>query len=411
MHARSRSLSLTCGLLASLAGAALAHAQPAQPAQPATTTPPATTPAPTTPTAPLKAPNLGTPAQPEPAKPATPEDRGPGPWDHDLVVYLTDAEGQMVPGPVLTASVAPAVYRDDRGLLVLIHQWYPDDQPANFGALVLRISEDRGKTWTAPRPLAIANYPADLARPEQPALVRLPDGRVRLYFAARRAGVKTDRLSIYSATSKDARSFIFDPGVRFSDPGNDVTSPAVTVFEGKLRLFAPKGPRVGRAYMATSVDGLRFDRQPDVDVGGKYRWSGAAVGRASELAFVGEVLTPGKTLDSCAGGLWIGTSTDGREWAVSQHIPFTGVDPAVVSDEAGQISLVVLTSPPRAGTPSEIRLRESREKAEREQKNLEDRLARLKSLGALPGTKDPEKKPDGSTSSTTTPSTTTPPKR
>ncbi|MCI0341053.1 MAG: alpha/beta hydrolase fold domain-containing protein [Planctomycetales bacterium] len=90
-----------------------------------------------------------------------------------------------------------------------------------------------------------------------PDVVRLPDGRFRMYFpvhAGRAAG------SVLSATSPDGLAFTEDPGVRHPAPA---IPGAIVLPDGRVRLYV-NGP--GGIVSRTSDDGLAFREEPGVRI-------------------------------------------------------------------------------------------------------------------------------------------------
>ena len=115
--------------------------------------------------------------------------------------------------------------------------------------MAVRFSTDDGKTWTAPQPIAVDGMGNDLARPFDPTLVPLPDGRVRLYFTSndrRNPNFAMSPPAIYSAISTDGIHYTFEPGVRFAIEGRITIDCAATLHEGVFHLFVPDNGTAAR---------------------------------------------------------------------------------------------------------------------------------------------------------------------
>jgi hypothetical protein len=308
---------------------------------------------------------LRTPAQMVPApRPGTPPPKQSqtGPWDHDVLVYRIGGDGQPVKLATLERSGVATVARMKDGRLVAAHQHFPQDDQRNFDRVAVRFSSDEGVNWTAPVAITVEGMEPGLARPFDPTLVPLPDGRVRLYFTSNRS--RDFRLStpaIYSAISSDGIRYAFEPGVRFAVEGRVVIDCAVALHDGTFHLIVPDNgsaadmdagrqrrepPQGGRGYHAVSRDGLKFERAGDVTLPGNRRWLGNMQSDGGRLVFFGT----GGGGPGTPGGLWIATSPDGASWAPDPRtLPVPCADPGAVRLRDGSW-LVLGTGPPRAGT-------------------------------------------------------------
>jgi hypothetical protein len=265
----------------------------------------------------------------------------PGPWDNDVHLYRAWPDGSSERVAVFERSGVPTLVRLSDGRLIAAHQWFPENDPAGFDKVAVRFSEDDGRTWSAPRVIALLGLPPDHRFPFDPTLLPLPDGRIRLYFTTNRAPTfQQDRPWIASAISADGLSFEVEPGVRFAVSGEIVIDCAAVLHRGVFHLFAPIQTGRGSGYHAVSRDGLSFERVGDVFVP-DVRWLGAAVTDSSAIRFYG-------TSDR---GLWTSASVDGASWSVPSVITLQGADPGVVENADGS-RLLLVTGPPRPGTPS-----------------------------------------------------------
>jgi hypothetical protein len=268
----------------------------------------------------------------------------PGPWDNDVHLYRIWRDGSGERLAAFERAGVPSLIRLMDGRLMAAHQWFPENDPASFDKVAVRFSADDGKTWSGPRAIDLEGLPAGYRSPFDPTLVQLPDGRVRLYFTTNTA--RTFDVAhpwIASALSSDGVRFTVEPGERLAIAGETVIDCAAVLHRGVFHLYSPIQVGRGSAYHATSADGLTFTRQADVTLADR-RWLGAALSDGRQIRFYG-------TGDP---GLWTATSADGASWSSLESIVVMGADPGVVEQLDGS-RLVLLTGPPRAGTPSDRR--------------------------------------------------------
>lgn len=301
----------------------------------------------------------------------------PGPWDQDVIVYRVAPDGTPEKRATFDRAGVPTLARLRDGRLIAAHQHFPADGGADFDKVAVHFSSDDGRTWTAARVISLTGLPEGMRFPFDPTLVPLPDGRVRLYFTSRQQRTP-DQPAIYSAVSSDGLDFRVEPGVRFRVEGRPVIDSAVVLHNGVFHLFAPDNgsqlpgppnaqlqmpgdpPKMGVGYHATSRDGLTFERVDDVSVEGRRRWLGNAQSDGTTMTFFGTgdpgppPTPPGAGLPPSqrqAGGVWLGTSVDGRAWTVGSSLQVPGADPGAVAARDGSW-IVAVTGPPRPGTPS-----------------------------------------------------------
>ncbi|MBI5693317.1 MAG: hypothetical protein HZC55_24830 [Verrucomicrobia bacterium] len=306
-----------------------------------------------------------------------PDHSGPGPWDQDVLVYRVEAGGRSEPLATFARAGVPTVARLRDGRLLAAFQHFPADDDRHFDRVAVCFSSDEGRTWTAPRPIAVDRMEAGLARPFDPTLVPLPDGRIRMYFTSNRSpDFRRSTPAIYSAISSDGVNFEFEPGVRFGIEGRIVIDCAVAWHDGRFHLFVPDngtteefrpegGPRPkggpgspppgpgaprreppgGNGYHAISGDGLTFERVADVKLPTpRDRWLGNVQSDDGRLVFFGT-----------GPGPWPRVSADGVAWTTSEApVRVPGADPGAVKLRDGSWLLLV-TGPPRPGTPSALR--------------------------------------------------------
>jgi hypothetical protein len=395
--------SITAAAIVALAMPALAQTEPAQPdpSQPDSTTPksapgkkkkgaapdPSATPAagpdgtpagsapgaPGAPGSPGQGAKPG--AAPAPAAPAAPVNpgpivpRGPGPWDHDLLIARLPPVDPMT-GPAMGFSAAAetkvferggvaCLARDCKGRIIAAFQWFPQINPGAFDKIAMRTSTDEGKTWSGARIVTVTGLPPGAIRPCDPTLVLLDDGRLRLYFTSQVPGSKCATYSAVSPAS-DGMMFSFEQGVRFGDPGRDVLDCTVAKLGDTWHYFAPidqadpQGRVVG--YHAVSKDGLTFEARPNVTIDAPTNPK-AAQAHASHHRWLGSALatSDGKTLrfvgTNDGGGIWAAHSINGSDWKLDDLPLKSGADPAAIELKDGSL-LVIATGPARPGTPS-----------------------------------------------------------
>lgn len=275
----------------------------------------------------------------------------PGPWDSDVLVYRARRDGSVQPLATFPRAGVPTIARLRDGRLIAAHQYFPEDFGKDFDKVAVRFSKDEGTTWTEPQVIEIAGFPEELRLPFDPTLVPLPDGRVRLYYTSVR-GRRIDQAppAIYSAISRDGLHYDFEPGVRLAVEGRIVIDCAAVLHRGTFHLFSPdngtggpnrEGPRRGFAYHAVSTDGLNFERKADVQMDGSWNWLGNAESDGERIWFFGT-----------GHGFGILTSEDGATWQAENAPEIRGGDPGAVTTRDGGL-IVVITGPPRAGTPSD----------------------------------------------------------
>jgi hypothetical protein len=131
---------------------------------------------------------------------ASPNRHRPGPWDNDELVYRVAPGGEPEKLATFARAGVPTVARLKVGRLLAAFQNFPQDDHRHFDRVAVCFSGDEGRTWTKPEPIVVEGMEAGLARPFEPTLMPLPDGRVRLYFTANRSpDFRRSPPAIYSA--------------------------------------------------------------------------------------------------------------------------------------------------------------------------------------------------------------------
>ena len=295
-------------------------------------------------------------------RPAAPP---PGTPDSDVQVYRVDKFGRVDWLATFPRAGVPALARLADGRLMAAYQSFPDNDSTAFDRVAVRFSSDEGKTWTDAQVIRLTGWPSGMRAPFDPAIVPLPDKRVRLYFTSV-AIPGPDVPAIFSAISTDGIAYEAEPGRRFAIEGKPVIDAAVVLHRGTFHLYAPRSEELGYGYHASSKDGLAFLREDDVKMDGARRWLGAAVSDGDSLTFfgTGEPDAQGPRLPSAIGAqppagaprpvpqlarkggtIWAATSRNGRSWQPSDAPPIPGVDPGAVAAKDGGWIFVVTGSP------------------------------------------------------------------
>jgi len=304
-------------------------------------------------------------AQPIPGRP---DKNRPGPWDNDVLVYRVGEDGRAEKLATFDRAGVPTLARLNDGRLLSAFQHFPKDDNRNFDRVAVRFSRDEGRTWTDATPVLVEGMEPGLARPFDPTLVVLSDGRVRLYFTSNRnPDFRRSPPAIYSAISTNGIHYTFEPGVRFEIEGRVVIDCAVVLHDDVFHLFVPDNgttrefmggqqrhepPPGGGGYHATSSDGLKFTRADDVKIPDNRRWLGNAVSDGKQITFFGTEAHGPRKPGQARGGVWISTSTNGSNWQSPAILEVPGADPGGVARPEGGWTVVV-TGLSRPGTATQ----------------------------------------------------------
>jgi|GEM_PF-872864 len=264
-----------------------------------------------------------------------------GPWENDLHI-LTSSEGFRFTSQkrFVEGGGVASLIRDAKGILVSAFQWFPRDRKEDFDRIAVKTSTDNGATWSTPRRIRIDGLPEHYARPCDPTLVLLGDGRIRIYFTSdQREGKQPSRsAATYSAISSNGIDYTIEPGVRFAVSGKAVLDCAVARLGRRWHYYAPIPGSSNGAYHAVSKDGLTFKRKKDVMIEGQRKWLGCAVPTKEGLRFYG----------SGGRGGWCARSSDGFEWTLVENSNTGAMDPGVAQTRSGNY-LLIGTGPRRTG--------------------------------------------------------------
>jgi hypothetical protein len=259
------------------------------------------------------------------------------PWNNDLVISESrdgrtfDATERRV---FVERGGVPCVMRDGKDRLLAVFQWFPFERREAFDRVAVVISEDEGKTWSKPEPIAVEGLPEGAQRPFDPTLVLLQDGKLRLYFTCTTPQRRIP--GIYSAISDDGVKYRFEEGMRFGVEGKKVIDPAIARFRGKWHLISPADGPEPIAHHAVSDDGLTYERLEDVEVPVRGSWIGNLVAEGEHLHFYGSGARQG----------WMAQSNDGAKWEVLTAELRVGGDPAPIKRKDGSW-FAVATGPGR----------------------------------------------------------------
>ena len=300
-------------------------------------------------------------ALPPPAEPGRAEGRGPdpmsasglrppqpspggGPWERDLLIAASEDGTTFAPAETFVeGGGVPSVIKDAKGRLVAAFQWFPARDSPHFDRVAVKISEDGGKAWSAPRPIVVEGLPETYQRPFDPTLALAADGRIRLYFSCSPTGQRLLDAGVgtYSAISTDGVRYQFEPGVRFSMSGRAVIDCAALRLGEKWHYTSPRGRPDEGAYHAVSDDGLKFTRLDDIPAVDGVNWLGNLMPYADGMRFYG----------NSHRGMWWAFSKDGREWTRPTYLGFGGGDPAAVQVSDKRFLIIYTGEPQRRGRP------------------------------------------------------------
>lgn len=263
------------------------------------------------------------------------------PWELDLMIRSSSDGSSFGPETLFCkAAGVPSLIRDHRGRLLAAFQWFPQNDPANWDRVAVKISTDNGGSWSEPQPIRVDSLPEGYQRPFDPTLAVLDDGRIRIYFSSNPSGKPTLQAGVatYSAISTDGIHYSFEPGARFGVAEKAVIDPAVIRLGSTWHYTAPIGRPEEGAYHAISSDGLNFTRIDNIPSVDGVNWTGNLVLYADGMRFYG----------GSSRGIWWAFSKDGNSWTPPVFSGFQGGDPSVVPTEDGNYRMVYVGTPTAA---------------------------------------------------------------
>lgn len=232
-----------------------------------------------------------------------PNARGDGPWA-TRIMLATSTNG-------LDFQRLHFVLSDQAGVpnVVIDHErrarvYYTDFGNRNILACAIQNEAGSLTNWTYRRVSIAGGLSNDYRnRPVDPAVVKLANGRYRLYFTH-----SAPPPSVYSAVSSNGVDFVKEEGVRFTAKPEPVFDPIVMKTETDWLLWC--GPD-GR-FSARSSDGLEFTSTGEFRVEGArfMPWSAAALPNKAGYRLYGNFLGPGEW----SGGVSSVFSRDGKSW-------------------------------------------------------------------------------------------------
>ena len=223
--------------------------------------------------------------------------------------------------------------------LVCVFQWCraPVGGP-NWDKVAVRLSFDRGATWTEPRLAVFNGLPPQYQRPFDPTVAVFAGDSIRIYFSSSNGMPPPGGDSVintYSARSVDGVNYQFEPGPRVDHPTRRVIDPAVAFFNGVWHYVSPVGAPQEGAYHYVSPDGLSFTRVADIGSDPTHNWTGNfVVNDSADLRFYGS-----------GPRIWFNSSPDGSVWTGYTNTTAQGGDPTVVKLGAGEYVAVYVGQP------------------------------------------------------------------
>ncbi len=155
-----------------------------------------------------------------------------------------------------------------------------------------------------------------------PDVIRLDDGRYRMYFFAPNLGNRNNR--IMSAISDDGINWLQEEGVRFQYP--NILDPSVIKIGESYFMYAWFGerPEDNTIIIAKSSDGLTFTEEKELKLGGGIPDIRKIGDREYGMFFCKD------------GGISMATSEDGLTWGSVRSIFKQACDPTVEKSDDGR---------------------------------------------------------------------------
>ena len=250
-----------------------------------------------------------------------------GPWD-GAIYAATSTDGLTFTGKTLVFESAgvPNLLRMPSGELILTYQYFSSESESLFDVIAYSTSADDGATWSATKAVTFSGVPTPAApklMPMDPALVRMDDGSLRMYFTYHAKGSKKPEM--YSAVAADgniASTFVVNTTPALSVSGKNLLDPSVVSFGGLWHHYTWQDGSDNN-YHSTSTDGMSFAMQDEISL---------------PMDFLGQVISSGSGLryyGTGKGEVVSAYSGNGYTWTMDAGSRAQGADPAVqqLSDE------------------------------------------------------------------------------
>lgn len=232
----------------------------------------------------------------------------PGPWNDTLTLFIPDENGALPVGTFPSGS-SPSILTLGDGSIGLFFQRFPLGSLDEFASIAMCRSVDAGSTWSSPRAVQVTGLGPDIEGPLFPAVVAMPDGNLRMFFALRDHSVDPPRSRLkFAESTDDGATWAAQQGELDLD-GAQVQDLSVLKVAGVDHLFAPVFGKPGSALHATVREG-RFAMRPEVSTKSTGEWSGGGWIEDGKLVFLG---APGAGAAS-----WSARSTDGARWEIDE---------------------------------------------------------------------------------------------
>ncbi len=240
---------------------------------------------------------------------------GTGPWFGALFVAIsTDGLNFGAGELLLERAGVPNTLKTPDGTVILTYQYFSYASESDFNVIAASISTDEGETWQGPTVITIDGLPSGSPAVD-PSLVRLANGRLRLYFTFHPHGAPNPVCA--SAIGDSVEQAFQYEGTRITHASEALLDPAVVEFKGlwhyyTWRTVMPGGP-LSDNYHAVSSDGLSFGALDTISLG---------------MSFLGNPIVVGDSLrfyGTGRGGVLSASSTNGVAWTLDAGVRIEGM--------------------------------------------------------------------------------------
>lgn len=251
---------------------------------------------------------------------------GAGPWKQDLFMGTGDLNSFDGKSFLVRGAATPSAILKDNEIVVYFN-YYPSNRRQSFGIINWIKSTDLGLNWSEPSPITIENMPDFSISPFSPKVLVLPNGKIKLYFLAKKTG--EDRSKLFAAISDDGAKFYFDPDTVFEIEDEYLIAIALDLLGDKVHLFGytAEGAGVNISYHAVSYDGKVFTRLADIKIEDSFYSERSSAYGQNSLTKDGNQLV---LLGASPRGLWSSTSGDGNNWSSPRYLSFNAQNPSVL---------------------------------------------------------------------------------